>query len=92
MVKMRMDDFGIWVHAHAPGKYKKMRKMRPQEVAARERRAVVRRAYFLIRDDPCHRDITLTFARALGGKIDLTDDLLHQATQIVFEHADTTLQ
>ncbi len=82
---LKRDKFGIWVHDHSARK-PPSRKMRPAELVAKERRDPIRRAYFIIRDDPAKRDLVTTFARALGGKTDITDDMLHEAAVISNGH------
>jgi hypothetical protein len=91
MAKMRMDDYGVWVHARKPYVLKKERAMSPQEVAAKGRRTTARRAFFLIRHDPDKRDLVNFFAKVLGGKLDLTDDILSRAHQVAIDHAGAIL-
>lgn len=84
MVKpLRKDQFGIWVRDHTARRLPKTEKMRPQEALAKERRDPIRRAYFAIRSDPSQSEMARLFARALGGKIKITEDMLREANRIV---------
>ena len=95
MAKLKLDSYGIWVHDHS--KRRSMVAKRATEaifenLSITERRAVVRRAYFLIRHEPDRHNITLQFARCLGGKIDLTPDILERANRIIVLHHGSVLQ
>lgn len=89
---LKLDQWGVWIRDHKKPSFKKPLKMTPLAEIRQERRAIVRRAYFLIRHDPDKKDLVREFAKALGGKIDLTDAILNRAHQIVHDHGGATLQ
>ena len=92
MVKMRLDEWGVWVHAQKRHIFKKQRPLSQKQEHIVSRRRIVRQAYFLIRDDPVQKELVLVFARSLGGKIDLTDEILEKAEQTIHAHQGAILQ
>lgn len=91
MPKMKLDDYGVWIHAHKPHRVRAHRP-RPQFEIIEDRRRVVRQAFFLIRSDVDQQELVNLFARALGGKIDLTDEILEKAKKTIHDHRGAILQ
>lgn len=95
MTKLRMDSYGVWVHARSRKEDRAIRvwpPSSPREAAIRKRRSIVRQAYFLIRNDKDRHDTMWIFVRALGGKTDLTDEILEAARQVIADHHGAVLQ
>lgn len=94
-----MDSYGIWVQDHSIKRDRAAKRAmtvwrpkNPREAEIRERRAVVRQAYFLIRDDKDQIETTRLFALTLGGKNELTDKILGMARRVIGDHRGAVLQ
>jgi|SRR4051812_33572343 hypothetical protein len=63
-------------------------KQRAAQKRNREQRAIIRRAFDLIRNDPTQKSTVNDLARALGGSAPVTDEIMISAKHVIAAHGE----